>query len=49
MGKILESLPKTIVAGIVLTILMVIATNHLEDANQSGAEKAISDLQKKMN
>lgn len=49
MSKILESLPLTIIAGIVLTVVMVIATNQLEEMNQSGPEKAISDLKKKMN
>jgi len=49
MSKILQSLPMTIVAGIVLTIIMVFATNKLEDMNQSGVEKAMPDLQKKMN
>ncbi len=49
MSKILESLPKTIVAGIVLTIIMVFATSYLEEQNQSGLEKATSDLMKKMN
>ncbi|MBL4894218.1 MAG: hypothetical protein JKY59_05010 [Emcibacter sp.] len=44
MSKILQSLPLTIVAGIVLTVIMVIATNQLESMNQSPAEKAISDL-----
>ncbi|MCF8474456.1 MAG: hypothetical protein K9G26_07155 [Emcibacter sp.] len=49
MSKILQSLPLTIVAGIVLTIIMVIATHQLENMNQSGVEKTMSDLQKKMN
>ena len=49
MSKILESLPLTIVAGIVLTVIMVFATNQLENMNQSDAEKVISDIQKKMN
>jgi len=49
MSKILESLPMTIVAGIVLTIIMVFATNKIEDMNQSGVEKAVSDIQKKIN
>lgn len=49
MSKILESLPMTIVAGIVLTIIMVFATNKLDEMNQSGVEKAVSDIQKKMN
>lgn len=49
MSKILESLPMTIVAGIILTIIMVIATSKIENMNQSGVEKTFSDLQKKMN
>ena len=49
MSKILESLPMTVVAGVVLTIIMVFATNKLEEMNQSGAEKLISDIQEKMN
>tara|TARA_R110002096_G_scaffold175820_24_gene351842 strand:+ start:5233 stop:5436 length:204 start_codon:yes stop_codon:yes gene_type:complete len=49
MSKILESLPLTVVAGVVLTIIMVFATQQLEEMNQSGPEKAISDLKKKMN
>ncbi|MBL4801144.1 MAG: hypothetical protein JKY45_04565 [Emcibacter sp.] len=44
MSKILQSLPMTIVAGIVLTVIMVFATNKLENMNQSGAEKVISDM-----
>ncbi len=44
MSKILESLPKTICAGIVLTVIMVFATNYLEEINKSDAEKLISDV-----
>lgn len=46
MSKILESLPMTIVAGIVLTVIMVMATNYLEETNKSDAEKFISDAMK---
>lgn len=46
MSKILESLPKTIIAGIVLTIIMVFATNYIEESNKSDAEKLISDIMK---
>ena len=46
MSKILESLPMTIVAGIVLTVIMVMATNYLEETNKSDAEKLISDVMK---
>ncbi len=49
MSKILQSLPMTVVAGVVLTIIMVFATNQLENMNQSDAEKAASELMKKMN
>ena len=44
MGKILESLPLTITAGIVITILMVFATNYIEDSQMNMGEKAISDV-----
>lgn len=45
MSKILESLPMTIVAGIVLTVIMVFATSYLEEMNiSSAAEKRISDV-----
>jgi len=37
MSKILESLPMTIVAGIVLTIVMVYATNYLEERETTPA------------
>ncbi|WP_321390972.1 hypothetical protein [Emcibacter sp.] len=46
MSKILESLPLTIVAGIVLTIIMVFATNYLENRDQPDAAKAVSDMMK---
>jgi len=49
MSKILQSLPMTVVAGVVLTIIMVFATNQLENMNQSDAEKAATELMKKMN
>ena len=49
MSKILQSLPMTVAAGIVLTIIMVFATNYLEDMNQSDTEKVISDIKNKMN
>jgi hypothetical protein len=48
MGKILESLPLTIVAGIVLTVIMVLATNYIEESQMSGAEKAVSDVMEQM-
>ena len=49
MGKILESLPLTIVAGIILTVIMVMATNYIEDSQMGGAEKAVSDVMQQMN
>ena len=49
MGKILESLPLTIVAGIILTVIMVMATNYIEDSQMNGAEKAVSDVIQQMN
>jgi len=49
MSKILESLPMTIVAGVVLTVIMVIATHQINSKNQPGVNKTMSDIQKKMN
>jgi len=49
MSKILQSLPLTVVAGIVLTVIMVFATNQLENMNKSDAEKAASELMEKIN
>lgn len=48
MSKILTSLPLTIVAGIVITIIMVMATNYIEDSQMNGAERAVSDIMKNM-
>ncbi|WP_417318374.1 hypothetical protein [Emcibacter sp.] len=48
MSKILESLPLTVVAGIVLTIIMVFATNYLENRDMPDAGKAASDVMEKM-
>ena len=44
MGKILESLPLTIVAGVVLTVIMIYATDAIYDSQMSAPEKAISDI-----
>jgi len=47
MSKILESLPLTVVAGVVLTVIMIFAINYIED-QQSPANKAKSELDKMM-
>ena len=43
MGKILESLPLTIVAGVVLTVIMIFVTDAIYDSQMSAPEAAISD------
>ncbi len=48
MGKILESLPLTVVAGIVLTVIMVFATEAIYDSQMSAPEKAVSDMMNNM-
>lgn len=48
MGKILESLPLTIVAGVVLTVIMVFATEAIYDSQMSAPEKAVSDVMNNM-
>ena len=48
MGKILESLPLTIVAGIVLTVVMIFATDAIQNSQMSAPEAAISDAMKNM-
>ncbi|MEZ5758851.1 MAG: hypothetical protein R3D86_11580 [Emcibacteraceae bacterium] len=48
MGKILESLPLTIVAGIVLTVIMIFATDAIYDSQMSAPEAAISDVMNNM-
>ncbi len=48
MGKILESLPLTIVAGVVLTVVMVFATEAIYDSQMSAPEKAVSDMMDNM-
>ena len=45
MSKILESLPMTIVAGIVLTVIMVFATNYLERMNDGADKPAVTETQ----
>lgn len=48
MGKILESLPLTIVAGVVLTVVMIFATEAINDSQMSAPEKAVSDVMNSM-
>ena len=48
MGKILESLPLTIVAGVVLTVVMVFATEAIYDSQMSAPERAVSDVMNSM-
>ncbi|MBL4602856.1 MAG: hypothetical protein JKY84_08925 [Emcibacteraceae bacterium] len=44
MGKILESLPLTIAAGVILTVVMIFATEAIYDSQMSAPEKAVSNL-----
>lgn len=44
MAKILEDLKLTIIAGIVLTVVMIFATDAIYDAQMSTPEKAVSDM-----
>jgi len=48
MGKILESLPLTIVAGVVLTIVMIFATDAIYDSQMSAPESAARDMMNNM-
>ena len=48
MGKILESLPLTIVAGVVLTVIMVFATEAIYDSQMSAPEAAAADMMNNM-
>ncbi|HPF46636.1 MAG: hypothetical protein KDF58_09680 [Alphaproteobacteria bacterium] len=48
MGKILESLPLTIVAGVVLTVIMIFVTDAIYDSQMSAPEAAISDVMNNM-
>ena len=48
MGKILESLPLTIVAGIVLTVIMIFVTDAIYDSQMSAPEAAVSDVMNSM-
>ena len=48
MGKILESLPLTILAGVVLTVVMVIATDAIYESQMSAPERAVSDMMDNM-
>ena len=49
MAKILESLKLTIIAGIVLTVIMVFATEAIYDSQMDAPEKAASDMMQQMN
>ena len=44
MGKILESLPLTIAAGVILTVVMIFATEAIYDSQMSAPEKAVSNM-----
>lgn len=48
MAKILEDLKLTIIAGVVLTVIMVFATDAIYDAQMSAPEKAVSDMMNNM-
>ena len=48
MVKILEDLKLTVIAGIVLTVIMVFATNAIYDAQMSAPEEAVSDMMNNM-
>ncbi|WP_168190380.1 hypothetical protein [Luteithermobacter gelatinilyticus] len=48
MSKILESLPLTIIAGVVLTIIMVLATNYLDSGSTADVGSAVSNSMDKM-
>ncbi len=48
MGKILESLPLTIVAGIVLTVVMIIATEAIYDSQSSAPMEAATEMMNNM-
>lgn len=44
MGKILESLKLTIIAGVVLTVIMVFATNAIYDSQMSAPAAAADSM-----
>ncbi|MBT5074128.1 MAG: hypothetical protein HOJ34_10215 [Kordiimonadaceae bacterium] len=48
MGKILESLKLTIIAGVVLTVVMIFATNAIYDSQMSAPEAAAADIMNNM-
>lgn len=48
MAKILESLPLTIAAGVVITIVMIIATDAIYDSQMSEPEKAAREMMNNM-
>lgn len=48
MGKILEDLKLTIIAGVVLTVVMIFATNAIYDSQMSAPEAAVADIMNNM-
>ena len=48
MAKILEDLKLTVIAGVVLTVIMVFATNAIYDSQMSAPEKAATDMMNNM-
>ncbi|MDG1994928.1 MAG: hypothetical protein P8J14_00405 [Emcibacteraceae bacterium] len=48
MAKILEDLKLTIIAGVVLTVIMIFATNAIYDSQMSAPEKAATDMMNNM-
>jgi|TARA_R110002096_G_scaffold416576_3_gene619824 hypothetical protein len=48
MGKILESLPLTIIAGVVLTVVMIFVTDAMQNSQMSAPEAAVSDAMNNM-
>jgi len=48
MAKILESLKLTIIAGVVLTVVMIFATEAIYDSQMSAPEAAAADIMNNM-
>lgn len=48
MAKILESLPLTIAAGVVITIVMIIATDAIYESQMSAPEAAAREMMNNM-
>jgi len=48
MAKILEDLKLTVIAGVVLTVIMIFATNAIYDSQMSAPEKAATDMMNNM-